>query len=315
MDGKRFMQTDLLYFKRSQWTVVKVLYYLTRYLAPVVLIMVTAVHVQINAELWKYVFVSTTSPSAFPLHDLQMRAIHVDGGNWTGGAFPNCRHNLLSQGQCAISTQSSKWVFVMILLSMVLLVATGIKAWGAFSEIIFDKVIPPPLGLPWSGCVQDPNSVKSPLAAWIGESVNASVFFAMTMYRFVKLTEDVDYRLKFHNESVFYVFFYDGTVYFFLIFSIAVVELALFQIRRLEVYASHIIPWVHVVYSLAGSRLILNLRSAGDSNADWSLSGNKPSHTSSATTGVELSAIKFGRSIQDDTTYASSSQAQTFVSP
>lgn len=128
-------------------------------------------------------------------------------------------------------------------------------------------ITPPPLGLPFPGCVisTGPTGAVS-LAAWIPCLIVAVVFFVLTAYKFYDLSVvPAGYSWK----SVYtpalspllLAFVRDGTM-FFLAIAVVLTMSIILVLTLTESMKGIFIPWLLGTYSFAGSRLILKLREA-----------------------------------------------------
>jgi hypothetical protein len=131
---------------------------------------------------------------------------------------------------------------------------------------------PKPPGLPLTGCY----SSKPPrltLISWIPCLVIACIFFAFTLYQFFRVLQDENYRVGFsvlRNSKrlgpVMSLFVRDGAVFFGLIFAVILINTVFNVVGGVLTSAGS--PWLMAAYSIAGSRLILNIRDGFSRDSD-----------------------------------------------
>ncbi|CAL1715440.1 unnamed protein product [Somion occarium] len=155
---------------------------------------------------------------------------------------------------------------ILLLLMCLVIIELAIELYSTIGELSGAQVLDPPLGLPWSGCIfLPPDTRRYTLPAWVFCLFVAFVFFLMTMYKFIALTRGGYYlggsTAWERAPPVLFTFVQDGSIYFLLTFCVVLVATLIMHINVLMPYTGVIIPsWVMTIYSLAGSRLILNLR-------------------------------------------------------
>ncbi|CAA7262086.1 unnamed protein product [Cyclocybe aegerita] len=125
-------------------------------------------------------------------------------------------------------------------------------------------VIPPILGLPILGCLAAPDSTMLTFISWVPCVFLNTLFFIMTMIKFYQSTM-AKQRRGVRLSPLIVAFFTSGTMSFFIIASMAIVSAAITILVDGPLQILYM-PWIIVTFSLAGSRLILNLREAGASN-------------------------------------------------
>ncbi|GBE78997.1 hypothetical protein SCP_0201940 [Sparassis crispa] len=120
-----------------------------------------------------------------------------------------------------------------------------------------------PSGLPIRGCT----STSAPdwtLAAWIPCLIVACIFYVLTTYKLAKnlgIKNWVNLKLIFsrlHAYPIMDIFYRDGSIFFGLIFVVILLN-TVFNVLG-GAYIDIGAPWLSASYSIAGSRLVLNLR-------------------------------------------------------
>lgn len=125
-------------------------------------------------------------------------------------------------------------------------------------------IVPRPPGLPTRGC----SSASAPtltLVSWITCLIVACIFWMLTTYR---LARNMGVRTWFNLKLVatrvrgypiMDVFYRDGSLFFGMIFVVILLNTVFNQLGG--VYLAIGQPWLSAAYSVAGSRLVLNLKS------------------------------------------------------
>ncbi|KAL6301063.1 hypothetical protein BKA93DRAFT_828501 [Sparassis latifolia] len=144
------------------------------------------------------------------------------------------------------------------------------------------EIIPKPLGLPFLGCLSKEISARSSLASWVTCLTVACVYYVLTIYKLAQTVifkDWFDVRHIFGKKSPYPImtaFLRDGSVFFGIGGSPQYGD----DGRRRDHSGYH---WLRATYSIAGSRLILNLRSLSSSmntSLDMqSFSGPSPKRT------------------------------------
>ncbi|PPR07134.1 hypothetical protein CVT24_010484 [Panaeolus cyanescens] len=118
-----------------------------------------------------------------------------------------------------------------------------------------------PPGLPLFGCLTAPDLSKT-IYGWLGGLITAVLLFVMMAFKLLK-NHQARPRRTAHNTipPLILAFYRDGTMAFFLIMFLTIIGFALcFNIEGPLQIAY--MPWITVVTSGCGSRLILHLREA-----------------------------------------------------
>lgn len=154
---------------------------------------------------------------------------------------------------------------VFIGLSVLVFAEFVLEVYSCIKAGLETKSLSPPLGLPWTGCLYiPPPSARETLLAWISCLTVALIFFLMMVYKFAMMVKfrGRDARAFSSSTSLLTIFVRDGTFYFFLIFVMVLLCTTFINVTSLK--ARYQIPFAYMiaVYSIAGSNLILNLRSA-----------------------------------------------------
>ncbi|KAF8526649.1 hypothetical protein BU17DRAFT_62135 [Hysterangium stoloniferum] len=242
--GREFLQVLLNigwkvdYIWRSKWSLPKVLYIVVRYWGPI--------HVAINFRI----------------------DTHINPSKETGG-----------------SIIYTTLVNIILLLRLYSLYDRKAELYICIKSSLLAarNWFPAQPGVPFPGCLTTSASRQFTLGAWIPCLTVAVIFFLMTIW---KLIETRKRRGEGGKESrhaplspLFIAFFRDGTVFFFVIAGIILSSLVLMKppniygiVAVLAATLSVLLitgplsnveePWLSFVYSLAGSRLIMNLREA-----------------------------------------------------
>ncbi|CAL1706653.1 unnamed protein product [Somion occarium] len=155
-----------------------------------------------------------------------------------------------------------------VLISLVLLVLAEfvLEMYTDISFVLHSQITQPIPGMPWMVClaVATQDVIIKTLAAWIPNLLVTWIFFVMTLYKFAMLVRRNEYRSLKQSTSLMHVFVKDGTIYFFLTFCIVLICTVFVMVESLQAESGGPIIWLMAIYSLAGSRLILNLRSAAE---------------------------------------------------
>jgi len=135
---------------------------------------------------------------------------------------------------------------------------------------------PIPAGLPLTGCYSS-NPSRLTLVSWIPCLAVACIFFAFTLYQFILALQDEENKLAFasfrhreHVRPVVSLFVRDGAIFFALIFAVMLINTVFNVIGGVLGAAG--IPWLMAGYSIAGSRLVLNIRGILSHNRDGLIS-------------------------------------------
>jgi hypothetical protein len=122
--------------------------------------------------------------------------------------------------------------------------------------------IPP--GIPLPGCFAAPN-VKLALWSWIPCMVIATSFVAMTIAKVVSDGYNTPKRLKDLKtiSPLIVSMVQDGALYYTLMIAILLITIILLETTQ-GFLSTISMPWVVAVYALTASRLVLNLREAGN---------------------------------------------------
>ncbi|KAF8720303.1 hypothetical protein AX14_011060 [Amanita brunnescens Koide BX004] len=130
-------------------------------------------------------------------------------------------------------------------------------------------IIAPPFGLPWPGCFESRFNTRYTLVAWIPPLTVATIFFAMTLFNFIRMVYASN-RLGHQRltdiwrvSPLLTAFVRDGTVFYLILFITLLVAMILSSFVH-GPFALAANSWVIAVYSFATSRLILNLREYAD---------------------------------------------------
>lgn len=149
-----------------------------------------------------------------------------------------------------------------------LTVEFGLEIYTSVTEVLLENISSPPFGLAWSGCVLDsaPYIVVMPLV-WSVNMLVSFTFFALMMYKFLQMTRvDCSHEasVSTRNRSLLFQFVQDGTLFFLIIFFVILTVALFVNIQSWKDKSGILSPLLPPVYSICGSRLILNLRSAAD---------------------------------------------------
>ncbi|EAU83725.2 hypothetical protein CC1G_05629 [Coprinopsis cinerea okayama7 len=122
------------------------------------------------------------------------------------------------------------------------------------------------------GCLTWTPNVERTLAAWIPCIVVTFMFFVFTMAKLrrsvigSRFTKDWSFITLLQDSSNFspllMILMRDGSLYFFAIFASLATQ-ATIQVYMQGLYFTSVHPWLHVVFSCACSRLVLNLYNYG----------------------------------------------------
>ncbi|KAF7374653.1 hypothetical protein MSAN_00350200 [Mycena sanguinolenta] len=117
-----------------------------------------------------------------------------------------------------------------------------------------------PLGLPWPGCFSFPN-VRISLFSWVPDAIIATVFFLMTVATFFRNTSwtSSDFKSIKRMSPLLVSFVKDGMIFYFFIFAILMTDMFMDLLFK-NSFANFLGGWLIAIYSIAATRLILNLR-------------------------------------------------------
>ncbi|KAI0080917.1 hypothetical protein K474DRAFT_1704214 [Panus rudis PR-1116 ss-1] len=153
-------------------------------------------------------------------------------------------------------------VRLLVALVLLLIAELSLNLYTAVKVMRTEHLGVPPPGIPFQGCLFE--TAQNTLTSWIPGLIVATTMFALTIFKFFRLIHEgasISWR-DIDSKGVLFLFFRDGTVYFMLIFAIVLVSMLCDIVDSLTIAASDVAPLLVVVYSHAGTRLILNLRSA-----------------------------------------------------
>ncbi|KAJ7920699.1 hypothetical protein B0H13DRAFT_1986749 [Mycena leptocephala] len=225
------------------------------------------------------------------------------GYNWwisVGGAmcFTTAVNVILLLRLFAVHNRSRK---VLIVLSGLVLAEFVIECYVSVKDSlsVAPTVFLPPSGLPMPGCWYNPHGVAFTAAAWASCLAISTIFFGMTAIKlFTPFSWDSNISFLENLNSLKSVspllvaFVADGSIFFVMIFSIVLVATCVTLLS--PQHAGVTIPWVIGIYSLASTRLVLNLKHKAASTAN-----------TDTATGETIGTMEFRnmRSHQSDGTY------------
>lgn len=167
-----------------------------------------------------------------------------------------------------------KKVFIPLLILYIVEVAlaTSVGIVVIKQTVQFSK----PAYIPITGCYNKPPA-HVVLYAWIPSLVIAWIFYGLTVYRlFKELKIQSWFTLTAasggdHAASMIHIFFRDGSIWFGLAFSVVLITVVFQAVGGVLVALGP--QWLCATYSVLGSRLILNLRTASKPDANLDSTG------------------------------------------
>ncbi|KAF9044942.1 hypothetical protein BJ165DRAFT_1474381 [Panaeolus papilionaceus] len=227
----------------AKWSAPKVLYLLTRYWGLVILFVDLSVytHLQTSVQwcqrfLWYNMTIGSTSTLSLLVNIVLMMRLYALYGR---------------------SIQIVLFLVVIFLADIVLAVLSVVFTGPSAYSTTF--VAPP--SLPLLGCLSAPD-ISNTIYGWIGGLATAIILFVMMAYKLLSNNRTRPRRTAHTSLPPLIVAFYrDGTMAFFLIMCVTVVGFILSFTIDGPLQISYM-PWVTVITSACGSRLILHLREA-----------------------------------------------------
>ncbi|TDL18500.1 hypothetical protein BD410DRAFT_900816 [Rickenella mellea] len=231
------------YVWKSRWTIPKYLYLWARYFALFIQIVATAeqTSTQVTNKVcagWAY-FEGITG---------QMLVMGIE--------------LLLMLRVWALYKRDRRMLYILVALYIAEVTANtvilGMALPGLTSVAPLRTLFPP--GFPLSGCL--PTSVpKFFFSYWIPTLVFEGILFILMFINFVRLARE-------HTPMpLLKRFFRDGTVYYAVIFAALLVQVLLYELVN-SALSEVAIGWQLTMFSIMGSRLVLNLRAASVGPAD-----------------------------------------------
>ncbi|KAJ6505792.1 hypothetical protein C8R47DRAFT_1315968 [Mycena vitilis] len=252
------LDQEVKYIWKERWSLPKVLYLFCRYygLLDLMFVALVATHEGPSVEVLPLIY-SLKTPSChvyYGIYDigpvLLITALNV--------LFILRIHALYNR-----SLKMLACLAVLFLLEFV----TGLVLTVVVTADTIRNASEAPRGVYWPGCVTTVSSF-SELVAWIPAIFVSSMFFVLTMIKFVVVfrTGHSEWSLKKLRECKSYspilaAFVRDGTVFFFLIFSAVLVNTIATLLFK-GPFMGLVLPWLTATYSFSASRLVLNIRSA-----------------------------------------------------
>ncbi|KAK7687598.1 hypothetical protein QCA50_008812 [Cerrena zonata] len=178
---------------------------------------------------------------------------------------------ILSLRLYALYSQSR---IVAALLSTLVFAEFVLETYSCIAASVGTTRLDPPLGLPWTGCLfvpQTSSGARDTLLAWVSCLVVSMTFFLLMVYKFIIMIawrkNDSRFIQTSNNDqspaaTLLDIFVRDGTLYFFLIFCTVLLTTVFNNVTPLKQNVMVPFSWMIAIYSLAGSGLILNLRTA-----------------------------------------------------
>ncbi|KAJ6467699.1 hypothetical protein C8R47DRAFT_812894 [Mycena vitilis] len=233
---------------RERWSLPKVLYLFCRYygflnlMLDVFVCTREGVSVEVNCRIYFGFYSATPILLATAINILFILRIH------------------------ALYNRSLKMLICLCLL-FILEVATDMVSTVEEATDVIHRTAGPPSGVHWPGCVTTPSST-SVLIAWLPSLFVALMFFGFTIVKFAIVFQagHSEWSLNKLRELGSYspilaAFVRDGTVFFFLIFTIVLVNTIATLVLK-GPFNGFLLPWLAAIYSFSASRLVLNIRSA-----------------------------------------------------
>ncbi|TDL18509.1 hypothetical protein BD410DRAFT_497259 [Rickenella mellea] len=234
---------EVEYIWKSRWTLPKVLYLFARYFAVFVQILATAESTSLKVTStvcagWAY-FEGITG---------QMLVMGVE--------------LLLMLRVWALYKRDRRVLCLLVAIYLAEVTANTVILGMSLPGI---KSVPPLHGLfppdfPLSGCL--PTTVpKFFFSYWIPTLIFESILFILMCINFV--------RLAWENQPMplLTLFFRDGTLYYAVIFAALLIQTLLYELVN-SALAQVAIGWQLTMFSIMGSRLVLNLRAASDARSN-----------------------------------------------
>ncbi|KJA24043.1 hypothetical protein HYPSUDRAFT_86311 [Hypholoma sublateritium FD-334 SS-4] len=147
------------------------------------------------------------------------------------------------------------------------------------------------------GCLRisvgDPMLFLSELVAWTPALFGSLSLFILTLHRLRYLFPKYIFNFKANNPGVgennrvLVSFVTDGTIYFFLVFVATLLSMASDLSSILVFFNEWWNPWFILIYSLSGSRLVLNLRRKAAKDSDSTTLVTSP--------GLQLEPLEYWR--------------------
>ncbi|KAK2459459.1 hypothetical protein APHAL10511_008519 [Amanita phalloides] len=276
------LDREVKYIWRGRWSFPKVAYILIRYYGAAYL----AGFFLLSASVTNSVEVRCP-PSSLVLMRLPARRKSVSLPRNIKLDFPSCRryYRFVPLGGPIIFTTIANIILLMrvhalynrnrnILIFLVMITAgqfsTDLYAAIRISAYDSAKVIPPPLNLPWPGCIVSSSNSRFTLISWIPMLIVATIFFLLTLLNFIRnacRSRNFGSRKRitelWHVSPLLSVFVRDGTLFYFILLVTIIVGMILSTIVQGPSALSSA-AWLVAVYSSATARLMLNLREFSD---------------------------------------------------
>jgi len=157
-----------------------------------------------------------------------------------------------------------------VLITLILFVTAefGMECYESIARTFVEKVIELPISLPISGCLLDQSGYKSKtgLIAWLPCLIVSFLFFVMTLAKFITMARAQGGSFttaKTAFSPLHWRLLQDGTLYFFILFSVVLVA-AVLDVRTATIFEESALNWLMALYSFSGSKLILNLRESAN---------------------------------------------------
>ncbi|KAJ3551792.1 hypothetical protein NM688_g4508 [Phlebia brevispora] len=249
------MSDEVQYMWRAKWSFPKVLYLIARYYGPLHLTVafVFDTRTGLSASLsWIFVVYIDVSMVAATFSGLTTHVFSSSGP----GIFTTVVDIILILRMRALYDGSKKvLIFMSVMMACEICASFATEIYVSIKSVI---VYPPAIpGVVWTGCLNY-NSQMITLIAWIPVMIVGFVCVVMTLYKYFTVTRMQGFRSQ-RLSPLLHSFAWDGTLYFFLLF--AAVMVASFMILEIHNELARVgLTWIMVMYSLAGSKMILNLR-------------------------------------------------------
>ncbi|KAJ3533405.1 hypothetical protein NM688_g7286 [Phlebia brevispora] len=247
---------------KSPWSLPKVLYIIARYYAPLHLIQqghnilcvdyrdISVANNILSSDLKSSVDVQL-QPSAACI--LTTEAVAAPKYGWTACpvVFSTVINIILILRMHAIYDRSTKvliFMCVMMFIEFVGELSAGLET----SLTVVTVAIP----IPWPGCIVDNGDLRRTLVAWVPSILVGFICVSMTLYKYVRLAGMLHRRPGRQITPLFFSFVWDDLYRLFAadLFATLMILLVHNPIARIG------LSWLVVAYSIAGTRMLLNLR-------------------------------------------------------
>uniref|UniRef100_A0A0W0GAI3 DUF6533 domain-containing protein n=1 Tax=Moniliophthora roreri TaxID=221103 RepID=A0A0W0GAI3_MONRR len=295
---------EFQYIWRAKWSLPKLLYLLARYYAFIFLALEFSVNTHLdlplNVNIMKFLFYLTTGNWLTQFQFCQAYLGFYTIASIVAGTIVNAILTLRLNALYGNKKIVLIWLLAILIFDFIAELTISIVIAIHIQKTTY--VVP--LGIPLTGCFASAPTILT-LIAWVPRLVASTIFFLMTLFKmFTSLantqqTTLQSLRLQTKFSPLFVCFYTDGAIYYVVIASMVLVcaVTAVTLDGPLVIVAT---PALHAGYSLAVSRLIINLRCTAlgqNASATWaetvSFQVLEPSNSSDSI-GILLETLYYG---------------------